>query len=395
MSTKLAWTRLNTDQWLFKLSDLPPMEVNVYVKLRIRMLHTREPLLNDSRVLSHFTCCTVKRFEKALDYLFRSGHIISLEDGRLWSSDVEEELNNSNENINKFSERAQKAAQAKWAKRHKEKTISDDQNAKHDAKAMLNDAKHDANDMLKHTTSNANAMLNDAINNNNNIYNKKTNTIVLAKKEIGSENLETNDLVHEPIEVDAVESQSEQIETGVENQSPIHEQENVLKKAKQSKANRGCRLPADFEPDYDFAIAEGLPPKRVKVEIAKFRDFWNAKAGKDASKRDWQATWRNWVRKAIEDLEKTKNTNNNGGNYGNFSKDQRTCGGTGEAIRNLIGTGQLSDASTKRHATDGKICNTGMSLDLDQWHEIDASSRETSFRSLSDSPKLTFLESVC
>lgn len=116
MSTKLAWTRLNTDQWLFKLSDLPPMEVNVYVKLRIRMLHMREPLLNDARILSHFTCCTVKRFEKALDYLFRSGHIICLEDGRLWSSDVEEELNNSNENLNKFSERAKKAAQAKWEK---------------------------------------------------------------------------------------------------------------------------------------------------------------------------------------------------------------------------------------------------------------------------------------
>ncbi len=168
MSSKIPWTRLNTDQWLFKLSDLPPMEVNVYVKLRIRMLHTREPLLNDSRILSHFTCCTVKRFEKALDYLFRSGHIICLEDGRLWSSDVEEELNNSNENINKFSERAQKAAQAKWAKRHKEKTISDDQNAK-----------HDANDMLKHATSNANAMLNDAI-----IYIKKIKLSFYQKKKL-------------------------------------------------------------------------------------------------------------------------------------------------------------------------------------------------------------------
>ncbi len=143
MSTKLAWTRLNTDQWLFKLSDLPPMEVNVYVKLRIRMLHTREPLLNDARILSHFTCCSVKRFEKALNYLFRSGHIIYLEDGRLWSLDVEEELNNSNENLNKFSERAKKAAQAKWAKHHKAKTMSDDQdakNAKHDANGMLKDA---------------------------------------------------------------------------------------------------------------------------------------------------------------------------------------------------------------------------------------------------------------
>ncbi|EJF77523.1 Uncharacterized protein conserved in bacteria [Candidatus Bartonella washoeensis] len=105
MSTKLAWTRLFTEQWLFKLSDLPPMEVNVYVKLRIRMLHTREPLLNDSQILSHFTCCSVKRFQKALDYLLRSGHIICLEDGRLWSSDVEEELNYFNENLNNNEEK--------------------------------------------------------------------------------------------------------------------------------------------------------------------------------------------------------------------------------------------------------------------------------------------------
>ncbi len=113
-------------------------------------------------------------------------------------------------------------------------------------------------------------------------------------------------MVDEPIECD-VDSQSEQIETLETNQPIIHEQESVPKKAKRVKTDRGCRLPADFEPDYDFAIAEGLLPERVKVEIAKFRDYWNAKAGKDASKRDWQATWRNWVRKAIEDLQKGKN----------------------------------------------------------------------------------------
>ncbi len=66
-------------------------------------------------------------------------------------------------------------------------------------------------------------------------------------------------------------------------------------------------MPTDFEPDYDFAIEEGLPAERVKVEIAKFRDYWRSKTGANATKIDWQATWRNWVRKAIEDLEKGKN----------------------------------------------------------------------------------------
>ncbi|AQX26406.1 DUF1376 domain-containing protein [Bartonella sp. Raccoon60] len=308
MSSKLPWTRLFADKWLLDLACLPAIEGNVYMRLRLQMLRTRESLVNDTQILSHFTCCSAKRFEKALDYLFRSGHIICLENGRLWISDVEEELNNSDETLNKFSERAQKAAQAKWAKHHKVKTISDDQdakNAKHDANDMLKDAKHDAcNDF-----SNAQAMLNDAINNNNNIniYNKKTNTIVLAKKEICSESLEPIDLVDEPTEVAAVETVSEQIETISENQPPIHEQENVSPKAKRSRSDRGCRLPEDFEPDYEFAIAEGLPPERVNIEKAKFRDFWKAKAGKDACKTDWKATWRNWVRKAIDDLEKGKN----------------------------------------------------------------------------------------
>ncbi|WP_208433207.1 hypothetical protein [Bartonella taylorii] len=346
MSSKIPWTRLNTDQWLFKLSDLPPMEVNVYVKWRIRMLHTREPLLNDSRILSHFTCCSVKRFQKALEYLFRSGHIICLEDGRLWSSDVEEELNNSNENLNKFSERAQKAAQAKWAKHHKAKTISDDQDAKHDAKAMLNYA----------------------INNNNNIYNKKTKTIVLAKKEIGSESLETNEQVDEPTEVAAVETTSEQITTGVDNQPPIHEQENVPEKAKRAKANRGCRLPADFEPDYDFAIAEGLPPERVKVEIAKFRDYWRSKAGANATKIDWQATWRNWVRKAIDDLEKGKN-------YGNHSQRQKSVG---ERIADSIldiGNQGYFEAHSCDDTFERSVCFEG-------WQPINETAGNDSFRSL-------------
>ncbi|WP_273790998.1 hypothetical protein [Bartonella sp. CM31XJBT] len=389
MSSKLPWTRLFADRWILDLACLSPIECNVYIKLRLQMLYTGEPLLNNTKVWANYTGCSVKMFIKALEVLISIGHIESLDDGCLWSLKVEEELNNSNESLDKvsktsrskkFSERAKKAAQARWDKHTND--------ACDDAKAMLNDAKHDAYDML-----------NDAyiynINNNINSYNKKTKTIVLAKKEIGSEDLETIDLVDEPTEDAAVETTSEQIETSSDNQPPFHEQENVSQKAKRAQANRGCRLPTDFEPDYDFAIAKGLPPERVKVEIAKFRDYWRSKAGANATKTDWQATWRNWVRKAIEDLEKTKNTNNNGGNNGNFSKDQRTRGGTGETIRNLIGATQLSDTSTRYRATDRAMCNSGVPMDLEKWHSIDSNPRETSFRSLSDCSKLTYRESVC
>ncbi|WP_375659981.1 hypothetical protein [Bartonella sp. CL74QHWL] len=403
MSSKLPWTRLFADRWILDLACLSPIECNVYIKLRLQMLYTGEPLLNNTKVWANYTGCSVKMFIKALEVLISIGHIESLDDGCLWSLKVEEELNNSNESLDKvsktsrskkFSERAKKAAQARWDKHTND--------ACDDAKAMLNDAKsvkYDAKSMLKDAKHDAYDMLNDAyiynINNNINSYNKKTKTIVLAKKEIGSESLATIDLVDEPTEVAAVETTSEQITTSSDNQPPFHEQENVSQKAKRAQANRGCRLPTDFEPDYDFAIAKGLPPERVKVEIAKFRDYWRSKAGANATKTDWQATWRNWVRKAIEDLEKTKNTNNNGGNNGNFSKDQRTRGGTGETIRNLIGATQLSDTSTRYRATDRAMCNSGVSMDLEKWHSIDSNPRETSFRSLSDCSKLTYRESVC
>jgi uncharacterized protein YdaU (DUF1376 family) len=34
----------------------------------------------------------------------------------------------------------------------------------------------------------------------------------------------------------------------------------------------------------------------VRFEADKFKDFWMAKAGRDAAKADWYATWRNWCR---------------------------------------------------------------------------------------------------
>jgi len=42
----------------------------------------------------------------------------------------------------------------------------------------------------------------------------------------------------------------------------------------------------------------GLPEIDLRLEAAKFVDFWRAKSGKDATKLDWTATWRNWCRNA-------------------------------------------------------------------------------------------------
>lgn len=50
----------------------------------------------------------------------------------------------------------------------------------------------------------------------------------------------------------------------------------------------------------EWALAEFPHWDRAKVlrEAETFRDHWVAKSGKDATKLDWEATWRNWCRKA-------------------------------------------------------------------------------------------------
>jgi len=61
---------------------------------------------------------------------------------------------------------------------------------------------------------------------------------------------------------------------------------------------RASRLPATFEPDWDFAAGLGFGSAEAAIESDKFRDYWTAKAGRNATKLDWAATWRNWMRNA-------------------------------------------------------------------------------------------------
>jgi len=67
-------------------------------------------------------------------------------------------------------------------------------------------------------------------------------------------------------------------------------------------SKRGTRLPENFNGDFKFAEASGLSHSQAQTELAKFRDYWMAKAGAAGVKLDWNATWRNWVRTAAERL---------------------------------------------------------------------------------------------
>lgn len=67
------------------------------------------------------------------------------------------------------------------------------------------------------------------------------------------------------------------------------------------KPLRGCRLPEDWTPGpHGAALARklGLDPKAV---FTVFKNFWLAKAGRDAVKMDWSRTWENWCIKDARD----------------------------------------------------------------------------------------------
>lgn len=86
---------------------------------------------------------------------------------------------------------------------------------------------------------------------------------------------------------------------------------------------RAVRLPEQFEPDRDFAAGLGFGEAEAAVELAKFRDYWAAKSGRDAAKLDWLATWRNWMRNAARPRKSPRPPPNP--RESAFARHQREC----------------------------------------------------------------------
>lgn len=62
-------------------------------------------------------------------------------------------------------------------------------------------------------------------------------------------------------------------------------------------AKRGTRIPEDFTVTPEmvtWAVTE-CPGVDGRAETQKFINYWRSKTGKDATKLDWPATWRNWL----------------------------------------------------------------------------------------------------
>lgn len=116
------------------------------------------------------------------------------------------------------------------------------------------------------------------------------------------------DAPRKPPEVDGIlerPSSFERPSGTVEREAPV-----TVAPKKSGGQKRGTRLPDDWSlPDDWLAWAqEQRSGVDARTEGAKFADYWHAKAGKDATKLDWFATWRNWIRNARPSAESKPNS---------------------------------------------------------------------------------------
>ena len=80
--------------------------------------------------------------------------------------------------------------------------------------------------------------------------------------------------------------------------NPNHKPLTTNHKLIEEKSQRGSRLANDWvlPVEWENWAKKERPELDAKQVFEQFKDYWCAKAGKDAIKLDWTATWRNWVR---------------------------------------------------------------------------------------------------
>lgn len=91
---------------------------------------------------------------------------------------------------------------------------------------------------------------------------------------------------------------------------PIGEEQTKQKsRAEKTNSLSGTTLPEDWvlsEKNREYALDQGIDPERTHED---FCDYWYAKAGPDAKKRNWNATWQRWCREAAKRIQNSSNYN--------------------------------------------------------------------------------------
>lgn len=97
------------------------------------------------------------------------------------------------------------------------------------------------------------------------------------------------------------------------------------------RGSKGTRMEHDWVPtkalpDDVSAIVDGWPPGRRTRTLEEFRDHWIARAGKDATKSDWERTWWNRLRAIIDRDEQGERRSRSRQRGGGWARDPRFAG---------------------------------------------------------------------
>lgn len=78
--------------------------------------------------------------------------------------------------------------------------------------------------------------------------------------------------------------------------------QNTPSKPPKGGARRGSRLPDDFMPNSDLIgwAKEKTPDVDLQWATDAFKDYWKSATGRTATKLDWNAAWRSWMRREQE-----------------------------------------------------------------------------------------------
>ena len=88
---------------------------------------------------------------------------------------------------------------------------------------------------------------------------------------------------------------------------PEPEPEPYKKEEAKASSKKGSRLPRDWSLPQewsDWALAQGMDELSSRREADRFRDYWVSAPGQRGVKLDWQAVWRNWVRKWMDERDR-------------------------------------------------------------------------------------------
>ncbi len=88
--------------------------------------------------------------------------------------------------------------------------------------------------------------------------------------------------------------QDDRLETETETET-----EKEREREAEKKTQRGTRLPADclLPPEWADFCQHERPELVARKVFDEFKDYWIAQPGQKGVKTDWDATWRNWVRR--------------------------------------------------------------------------------------------------